>query len=374
MGLKIAMIGVKGIPATYGGAERHVEELAARLAAKGHAVTVYCRRHYTPATNEHRGVRLRRLPSVNTKHLDAASHTLLALPGLLMGGYDIIHFHSVGPAFFSVVPRALALGARVIATVHGLDSRRAKWNGFARWCLRRGEWAATAFPHRTIVVSRQLAEHYRARRREVVHIPNGVAPPERRPLDLLRRHGIDRDGYVLWLGRMVPEKRVEDLIAAWRGMPHAVPLVIAGDLDPRDEYTRKLQSLAAGDARIRFTGGLYGLAKAEAFTHAAAFVLPSELEGFPIVLLEAMRYGLPVLASDLPENLEALTPEVSGLTFRAHDVAALQTQLARLLDDAPLARALGQRAEQDAQAYDWDVVADRTEEVYRSVLRRQARA
>lgn len=370
--MKIAMVGIKGIPATYGGAERHVEELSACLAALGHEVTVYCRRHYTPGTacrqGAYRGVRLRILPSLNTKHLDAVSHTLLTLPGVLAGRYDVIHFHSVGPAVFSLIPRALAFGAVVVATVHGLDSRRSKWSAVARWCLRRGEWAAGAFPHRTVVVSRQLAEHYRAQGRQVVHIPNGVCAPEHRPIQELKKRGLDRGGFILWMGRFVPEKRVEDLIAAFRRLPHGVRLVLAGEVEPGDGYVQRLQALAAGDARILFPGGLYGRAKAEALSLAGAFVLPSELEGFPIALLEAMRYGLPVLASDIPENLEAVTPDVNGLAFRQGDADALGARLAWLLDHPESARALGHRAARDAEAYDWERIARQTEAVYREAI------
>ena len=194
------MLGLKGIPATFGGVERHVEELSARLAGRGHEVTVYCRRNYTPRGSLHRGVRLRILPSISTKHLDAVSHSALAAADIAARPFDVVHFHSAGPALLSFVPRiASRRPCAVVATVHAMDWRRRKWGPLARWWLRRGAWAAVTFPHRTIVVSRQLEEYFAARGKRVVHIPNGVEAPCRAPLDELRRLGIEEERYVLWM-------------------------------------------------------------------------------------------------------------------------------------------------------------------------------
>lgn len=365
--MKIAMIGQKGIPATYGGVERHVEELSRRLDARGHAVTVYCRSHYTPRGSQVPGVALRILPSINTKRLDAISHTALAAMNALREGFDVVHFHAIGPSLLSFIPRALSRRAAVVATVHSLDWQRRKWGPFARWWLRRGEWAATAFPHRTIVVSRLMEERFRARGKDVLYIPNGVPEPEPAPLSELARHGIAEPGFILWMGRFVPEKRVEDLIAAFRHMPGERRLALAGEMDD-SPYCRKLRELAQGDERVIFTGGLYGAAKNAAFAHAEAFVLPSEMEGFPIALLEAMRCGLPVLAGDIPENLQAITPGVNGFAFRTGDATSLREQLEWILSHPVEARAAGERARAEAARYDWDVIATQTEEAYKQAI------
>ena len=363
------MLGLKGIPATFGGVERHVEELSARLVQRGHEVTVYCRRNYTPNGALHRGVRLRILPSLSTKHLDAISHTTLAAADIAARQFDVVHFHSVGPALLSFLPRiASRRPCAVVATVHAMDWRRRKWGPLARWCLRRGAWAAVTFPQRTIVVSRRMEEYFARRGKRVVHIPNGVEAPCPAPLDELRRLGIEKDRYVLWMGRFVPEKRVEDLIAAFRQLTGATRLLLAGEVNESDPYFKSLRAAAAGDPRIIFPGGLYGRAKAEALTNAALVTLTSDLEGFPIALLEGMRYGRPVLASDISENLEAVSPQVNGFFFRTGDPAALHERMVWILGHpAEAAKAAG-RAEQDSQLYDWGVIAGQVESVYRAAI------
>jgi glycosyltransferase involved in cell wall biosynthesis len=364
------MLGLKGIPATFGGVERHVEELSARLAARGHQVTVYCRRNYTPHGSRHRGVRLRILPSISTKHLDAISHTALAAADIAARPFDVVHFHSAGPALLSFVPRiASGRPCAVVATVHAMDWGRRKWGPLSRWWLRRGAWAAVTFPQRTIVVSRRMQEYFAQRGKGVVHIPNGVEAPCRAPLDELRRLGIEKERYILWMGRFVPEKRVEDLIAAFRQLAGGTKLLLAGEVNEADAYFKSLRSAAAGDPRIIFPGGLYGRAKAEALSNAALVALPSELEGFPIALLDGMRYGRPVLASDIPENLEAVSPELNGFVFRTGEPAALRERMAWILAHPEEAVAAGRRAEQDSQRYDWDAIAGEVEAVYRAALR-----
>jgi glycosyltransferase involved in cell wall biosynthesis len=363
------MLGLKGIPATFGGVERHVEELSARLVERGHEVTVYCRRNYTPAGSLHRGVRLRILPSISTNRLDAISHTALAAAEIAARQFDVVHFHSAGPALLSFVPRIASWRpCAVVATVHAMDWRRRKWGPIARWWLRRGAWAAVTFPHRTIVVSRRMEEYFARCGRHVVHIPNGVEAPCRAPLDELRPLGLEKERYVLWMGRFVPEKRVEDLIAAFRSLEGETKLLLAGEVNEADPYFKALRSAAGGDPRIIFPGGLYGRAKAEALSNAALVALTSDLEGFPIVLLEGMRYGRPVLASDIPENLEVVRPQVNGFVFRTGDLASLHERMTWVLAHPDEAAAAGRQAEQDSQQYDWDAIAGRVDSVYRSAL------
>ncbi len=363
--MKIAMLGLKGIPATYGGIERHVEELSAQLALRGHDVTVYCRRHYTPTPGPHRGVRLRVLPSLNTKRLDTVSHTALSALDALSCPYDIVHFHSIGASTLACIPRAAFFRSwKVICTVHALDWQRRKWGPMARWCLRRAEWASGVFPHRVIAVSREMAERFRARGVAAEHIPNGVSSPEPGEMSDLAPLGVREPGFILWMGRLVPEKRVEDLIHAFRRLPVARQLVIGGELDGNDPYTRRLLADAAGDARILFTGGLYGPRKAAALRHAGIVALPSEVEGFPIVLLEAMRYGRPVVASDIAANLEALLPGQNGFAFQVGNASALHAQLTWMLEHPAACNAAGRQAEHDSAAWDWSPIADRTERLY----------
>ena len=370
--MKIAMIGQKGLPATYGGVERHVEELSARLVERGHAVTAYCRRHYTPpGAVVHRGVQLKILPTINTKHLDAISGTALAVAHAALKKFDIVHFHAIGPSLLSFAPRCVPFrSAAVVATVHSLDWRRRKWGAVARWCLRRAESASVRFPQRTIVVSKQLQEYFRQRGKSVIHIPNGVASPNPKPLQILRQFGVDDNPFILWLGRFVPEKRVEDLIAAFRQIPGPYRLLLGGEIDEQDPYVRRLVAAAGGDDRVLFPGGLYGDAKCEALANAALVVLPSELEGFPIALLEAMRYARPVLVSDIPEHLETVTPDVNGFSFPLGDVKSLADRSQWILAHAGASASAGGRAEETARQYDWRPITQQTEQVYEQALAR----
>ena len=368
--MNIAMIGLKGIPATYGGVERHVEELAAQLVGRGHHVTAYCRSHYTPRHQaEHRGIRLKVLTGINTKHLDAISHTARAVLSAARENYDIIHFHAIGPALLSFFPRIVPCRhAKVVATIHSLDYKRRKWGACAKLCLRLGEAAALHFPHRTIVVSKQMETHFTQQGKTVTHIPNGVEAPAPRPLDELKQLGLTEKRFILWLGRFVPEKRVGDLITAFGQLQGNWKLLLAGEINDADTYTSQIKELAARDERIIMPGGLYAAAKAEALTNAALVVTPSELEGFPIALLEAMRYGRPVLASHIPEHLEAVQPGKNGYTCPLGDTHALADAMRRILDPSSNAETMGKRAADDAKQYDWNNIAAATEKVYADAM------
>ena len=262
--LRIAMIGLRGIPATYGGVERAVEELSAALAARGHRVTVFARRSYCdPSVRSHRGVEVVHLREINTKHLEAISHTAWAVVQVLRARrYDVIHFHATGPSLLSFVPRLA--GIPTVATVQGLDWQRAKWGRFARNVLRVAARASAVFPSQTIVVSRELERHYREQfGTEPVYIPNGVdqAPVEPAPLE-----GLEPDRFILFLGRLVPEKNVHTLIESYRHVDTDLPLVIAGPGSHSPDYVARLETLAASDPRVRLLGPCYG--GAEGVAHA----------------------------------------------------------------------------------------------------------
>lgn len=289
-----------------------------------------------------------------------------------MVGYDVVHFHALGPSLFSWLPRMFS--TKVIVTVHGLDFQRPKWNGMAKAILRAGAWTSAKCPHQTIVVSRVLQRHYEEiYGRSPVYIPNGVTAPSTRPLDALaKRFGISKHKYILSLGRLVPEKGLHTLIEAFKCIRSDVRLVIAGDSSHSDDYVRRLRSLAQDDGRIIFTGSLHGEEKDEAFSNAMFFVLPSELEGMPITLLEAMSYGCPVIASDIPECREvsqapglALEPEgyACGI-FKVGNLQSLIVELERMLSD-PSLPTKGQLARKHVlQTYNWDLITHRTLEVY----------
>lgn len=374
--LRIAFLGLRGIAeGVSGGIERHVRELALRMAALGHDVTVFCRAHYEthPEAYFH-GVRLKILPSIRSKHLEAISHTALCQP-FVLSGYDVVHFHATGPSLLSWVPRLT--GRKVAVTVHGLDYRRAKWGGFASLVLRAGAWTSAHCPNATIVVSQELARHYRETyRRETVHIPNGVTPPTQRPLERLRRFGLEHGNYLLSLGRIVPEKGLHTLVEAFRSWETDYKLVLAGDAGHADDYLERLHTLAGNDPRILFTGPLYAEDKDEAFSNARLFCLPSELEGMPIALLEAMSYGCPTLVSDIPECLEVIRPQNAhgeedaalALDFTVGDTTSLGHMLHHLPDQATLS-AMGERAREHVLThFNWDRITRQTLDVYASML------
>lgn len=357
------MIGQKGVPATHGGVERHVEELGARLVSLGHEVTVFTRPNYTdPSLTEHRGMRLVSLPTMGTKHLDAIVHSVLATFACWRGGYDIVHYHAIGPCLAS--PLARLRGRHVVATIHGQDWRRGKWGGVASETLRLGEWMALHIPHATISVSETLAQRYRDETgREVCYIPNGISFDPGDDTTVLTQHGLTDGDYVLFAGRLVPEKGAHYLVDAHGRCGTQLRLVIAGDSSNSDGYVADLRHSAGAD--VVFTGYEYGARLAALFRHAALFVLPSDLEGLPIVLLEALAYGVPVLASDIAPNVEILGE--NGRYFCAGDPASLAIELAACLRDLgelqECARVLADRA----RDYDWDRVAEATEALYERV-------
>ncbi len=364
--MRIAMLGLKGLPGTFGGVERHVEELGAALAARGHDVTAYVRRFYTPREIDVRGVHTRLLPTVHSKHLDATVHTFLGAFHAAFGPYDVVHFHAIGPASFGVITRLL--GKPVVATIHRLDYLSNKWSTPAKWALRMAERATVRFANRVITVSQNMAERHRDAHTPVVHIPNGVGMPDPRPADIIKREwGLQGGDYVLYLGRISPEKGLHDLLAAWRDVPGDRRLVLAGGTSHTDQYVRDLT--AAADARTLFVGYQQGSAQAELYHNAAAFVLPSYIEGLPVVLLEAWSYGLPCLVSDIEPCREVGgAPGERCRYFPPGDRAALAAQLTDLLAD-PQSAAMGQAARDHVLAnYGWDQIAARVEEQYRLVV------
>lgn len=371
--LRIAMIGQRGLPATFGGIEHHVEELGARLAARGHEVIVYCRTNYAEErTACFRGMRLRHLPTVNRKHLDAIVHSSLATLDAMARRVDIAHYHAVGPGIPAILPRYLS-ASKVVLTVHGLDAERAKWGRAARMVLRGAQWLSARVPDVTIVVSRDLAHCYRTRyRRPTTYIPNGIEARPHRPARLItERFGLHGGDYVLFVGRLVPEKAPDLLIRAFREIATDQRLVLAGGSSFTDDYVRSLQALARADPRVLMPGYVYGDVLEELYANASAFVLPSSLEGLPLTLLEAIAHGTPVVVSDIPPHLEIVGADGPGRrVFPRGDRGGLARALEPVLADGAAERRGSQELRERVIAtYRWDAAVDATEAVYRSLLR-----
>jgi glycosyltransferase involved in cell wall biosynthesis len=372
--MKVAMIGQKGIPSVYGGVETHVENLAAALVERGHDVSVYCRAHYTLyRAPTYRRVRLLKKWSVDSKHFDTITHTLHCSLHALFCGYDAIHYHGIGPASLCWMTR---LARRpTVATVHALDWRQRKWNWLAKRYLKFGEWVAARAPHETIVISHGLAD-YMARRhgRATHHIPNGVAPPLfAEPSLIAERYGLAKNGYVLCVGRLIPDRGYHLMIEAFKEVKSDLRLVIVGGASYDNYYERELRAMLDPE-RMIMTGYQSGRILAEFYSNAFAFVNPSLVEGMSIALLEALSYGLPTVVSDIPENREVVEPaggEPIARTFRSEDVGDLREVLQATINRADESRALGEQAARFVlEQYGWPRIAEQTEAVYEAARRR----
>jgi glycosyltransferase involved in cell wall biosynthesis len=363
--LKVAFIGARGVGSTYSGIESYYEEVGSRLAARGHEVTAYCRTHFTPDVSEFRGIRVKRLPSLRTKHLETLSHSVLSTLHALPRDYDVIQYHAIGSSPLAVLPRLL--GRRTVVSVRGLDHQRGKWGTVARTDLRFGEWASVRRPSATIVVSETLGRHYQERHgREAAVIPNAIVKATHEPADRIRKLGLSGDDFVLFAGRVSPEKGVHTLLEAMRPLPRDKKLVIAGGTSYSDDYIERVKRLAWDE--VMFLGQVDRATMSELYSNCYAFVLPSVMEGLSIALLEALSYGTCIITTDIPENVEVVGS--AGLCFPPSDVEALRNILARVLADPGLVRQYRKRAaERAASLPDWDEVARRTEAFYLELLK-----
>lgn len=358
--LAIAFIGGRGLVGTYSGIETYYEELGSRLAARGHRVTAYCRSYFTPDVPVYRGIEVRNLPALRTKHLETLSHSLLATLDSLRRDFDVVQFHAIGSSPLALLPRLL--GRVTVVSVRGLDWQRAKWSAFARRALKAGEWASARCPTATTVVSATLQRHYAAAHGRRPHlIPNAVVPGERRPLRALAAHGLEPDGFFLFAGRLSPEKGVHTLLEALRPLPRTKKLVLAGGSSYSDRYLEQVRASAWEE--VVFLGRVDHDLMAELYSNCCAFVLPSAMEGLSISLLEALSYGCCILATGIPENLEVIG--AAGMTFPVGDVGALQALLAETLARPETVADYRRRAFRRARAQpDWDQVARLTENLY----------
>ena len=368
--MRIAFLGGLGIPADGrrgGGIENYMEQVGTRLVRRGHEVTVYCRSFYTRQNGYYKGVRIVRLPTIRSKHLEAFVHTFLSSIHCAFGNYDIIQFHALGPSFFSIIPRLF--GKRTVVSVRGLDWRREKWGRFASWFLRKCEYCAVHFPSKTTVVSPVLKDYFQKKYSiPVTYIPNGFTPPVFREPNLIREQfGLSRDEYILFVGRLVPEKGCHLLIEAFKELETEKKLVLVGGASHTESYVEHLKRIA--DDRVVFVGNAKGPLLEELYTNAYLFVLPSTIEGLSNSLLEAMSYGKCVLTSDIPEN--KVIVEGHGFTFRTGDKEDLKVKLKRLLQDGSMVKALGRKARLWVEdRFSWETVTELTERFYEAVNNR----
>jgi glycosyltransferase involved in cell wall biosynthesis len=268
-------------------------------------------------------LKIRRLPTLNLKYTDALFHTLISMIHILFTNPDVVHIHGIGPCFFSWIPRVFRPGMKVFFTCHGLDWQRKKWPWWASRLIYLGELSAIWFAQYRIVVSRELQRYFdSAHGINTFYIPNGITPIPRKEPNLIKQWGLSSRGYFLCVSRLVPEKRMEDIIKAYLLNPGRYGLVIVGDNAASGQYMNNLKKLAEKSPSIIFTGYQFGTALEELFSNARAFITASELEGLPITLLEALSYGIMCVTSDIGPHRE-LVETLPGLTFPVGDIPAI---------------------------------------------------
>jgi glycosyltransferase involved in cell wall biosynthesis len=363
------MVGLRGIEEGLGGVEKAVREISVRLAATGVDVTCFCRPAFNART-EFNGVKLINTRTIYSKHLETALYAAGSILKASRGDYDVIHIHALATSSLAWIPKWFTK-KKVVVTIHGLDWQRAKWGYFARKILQFGEKCAVRFSDVTICVSLSLNIYFQMRymNRSFAYIPNGCdpAPPFAPPPP----DGFAAKGYVLFMGRLVPEKGVHRLIEAYRGLKTEMPLVIAGPEMHAEEYCKTLRKMAEGDARIRFVGPVTGETKERLLAHAYVFVLPSEIEGLPVSVLEAACRGVCPVVSSIPTTIEVLGERglARGFTFDSGSSSELRTVLETCLENPELVDALGRQAKEYVVShYNWDAVARETKRVYERVL------
>lgn len=377
--MKIAMIGHKRIPSREGGVEIVVEELATRMAALGHQVTVYNRRGHHVSGKEfdkaslvqkegnYKGVHICTVPTIDRRGLAAVTSSFFASFKALSGHYDCIHYHAEGPCAMLWLPHLF--GIRTIATIHGLDWQRSKWGGFASWYLKHGEKIAAKYADEVIVLSASTRQYFRdTYGREAVLIPNGITKPEVLQAELIcEKWGLSKDGYVLFLGRIVPEKGLRYLIHAFRQVDTDKKLVIAGGASDTDDFLNELKRMASGDRRIVFTGFVQGRQLNELYSNAYLFTLPSDLEGMPLSLLEAMSFGNCCIVSDIPECTEVVQDK--AIVFQKSNVTDLTAKLQMACDEPEVVDDYKKRAATYlAGRFSWDEIVAQTLELYKGQM------
>lgn len=367
------MFGQKRIPSREGGVEIVVEELCTRMVAQGHNVTCYNRGgHHVSGSEydskrlkEYKGIRLKTVPTIEKKGLAAVSSSFFAALCCAFGKYDIVHIHAEGPAFFAWLPKLL--GKKVIVTIHGLDWQREKWKaGFGAKFIRQGERNAVKYADEIIVLSKGVQDYFeKTYGRKTVFIPNGVNRPKKQKAELItEKYGLEKDSYILFLGRLVPEKGIKYLIEAFKQVDTDKELVIAGGSSDTSEFENEIKELAKEDKRILFTGFVQGQELEELYSNAYVYVLPSDLEGMPLSLLEAMSYGNCCLVSDIPECVDVV--EDKALIFQKSDVNSLYTKLVDICCNSSKVKLFKRTAEEFVcNKYSWNKIVKDTCYLYR---------
>lgn len=367
MKMKIALLGTRGIPASYSGFETCVEQLGQRLVQRGHEVTVYCRSHHITYEGSHyKGMRLVKLPTIANKYLDTMVHSFISSLHALSQGYDVGLYFIAGNSPVTWIPRIV--GTKTILNVDGLDWKREKWPALAKKYIQFAEWLATKLPNVYITDSHVVQGYYRDRYgEEPAYIPYGSDVEILPPAETLAKYGLQPGKYILFVGRLVPENCAHHLVEAFRELDTDLKCVIVGDAPYAEEYIAGLKELAADDQRIIFTGYVFGNGYQELGSNAYVFVESSGVGGTHPALVEAMAFENCVVTHNTPENMETIGE--AGFSYDGKVGARdLRRVLEELLKDPDKVESYRHKARQRAQSvYSWETVTDAYEKMFYQV-------
>ena len=377
--MKIAMLGHKRIPSREGGVEIVVEELSTRMAKKGHDITVYNRKGKHVSLSKqlskkdcYKGVNILTVFTVEKKNLNAVIYSFIAAWKAIFGHYDIIHFHAEGPCYMIWIPRLFRIPTAV--TIHGLDWQRAKWGSFATKFLLFGEKMAAKHADGLIVLSENVKQYFKKEyNRECIYIPNGIVKPQLEAANLItEKYGLEKDSYLLFLARLVPEKGLHYLLEAFKDLNTDKKLVIAGGSSHSDAYVQEIKEIAGANPNVIMTGFVEGNMLSELYSNAYLYILPSDVEGMPLTLLEAMSYGNACIVSDIPENVEAAGE--NAISFPKGDSKALNQALQTCIDKPEsIKKYKDSAADFVLSKYNWEKITEQTLDYYDKIVQDKKR-
>ena len=369
--MKIAMIGHKRIPSREGGVEIVVEELSTRLVKRGYQVDVYNRKgknvqdknadKENRKIKKYKGVNIITIPTINKKGLDALIYSFFASIRAVFGKYDILHYHAEGSCAMLWIPHLFR--KKIVVTIHGLDWQRAKWGGFATKYIKFGEKLAAKYADEIIVLSKGIQKYFKdTYNRDTKFIPNGVNKPTLRQAKIIKeKYGLEKDSYILFLARIVPEKGLHYLIEAFKKIDTDKKLVIAGEASHTNDYLKKIKKSIKDDNRIIMTGFVQGIELQELYSNCLIYCLPSDVEGMPLSLLEAISYGCNCLVSDIEENKQ-ITEEANVITFKNGNIGVLEEKLQKLLNNDNKNKVYAN--DEFFKVHNWDYIEEKIEKIY----------